>query len=255
MTSAKKISIASLVLIIIVTIVGIFNYVNAQLSFRQEVINKTAELNSQKLLEESLKYGKEFFGSSGVTETTTPGLFSGFDSINATGEIRQGDNSFIDEGIAQFVRIVDFTDATITAVAIKNSYGEDIYIRDLAVQNSGKVTTTVRFIVTTSTSAFIASNDDATINAATLMNISTAQNAFGATATGGSFATSSILNFLQFQGSDTGVINSELPILWKPDIYILVFATSTGAMGENWAITNSSNAFNGELYLKLERYD
>ena len=254
MTSAKKIYAGLLVLIIIVTAVGVFTYVSAQLSFRQEVINKTAELNSQKLLEES--FGSEIsLGSSGVTETTTPGLLSGFSGINVTGEIRQGDDSFTEEGVAQFRRVVDFTDATITTVAIKNSYGENIYIRDLAVQNSGKVTTTVRFIVTTSTAAFIANNDDATINAATLMNISTAENAFGATATGGSFATSSILNFLQFPGSNTGVTNSELPILWPIDSYILVFATSTGAFGENWAITNASNAFDGELYLLLERYD
>lgn len=246
--------------IIVISLAGYFGLAIAQdrqdeESFRDATIERTSQIASANLLAEGDEVS---FGSSGLTTTGTPELYGGFTSINIEEELRFGDaNTKTDEGISEWLVVIDFEDGTTTPVVFQNTYGETIFIREIGLQVLGKATSTVKIGVTTSTENVIASDDQDFLNedAGTMTLMRGLGNAFGAD--GSTTATGTMFWFTRFPGTNTGVSASELPIALEPDVNFLVHATSSNGtnVDSNYGITGSDNTFDGELYLKLERVD
>jgi hypothetical protein len=213
--------------------------------------------NSQNIEAPVADSGDIALGSSGITSTSTPDKITAWYSGVFSDVLWLG-NWENTEGIGTFQVVKNFTDATITPIVYRNTYGESIYIRELSLKILGHSTTTARICVTTSTSAFI-SGDDAsylTENAGTCTLMRGAK--LGTYFTSGGNATGTQAFLLQNAGTNTYVATQLLPIEWKPDEYILVYATSSSAADAsitngNYGIIGSTNIFDGKLYATLER--
>ena len=248
-----------LVLIIAIVVVGITNYAIAQPSFttdstfRGEVIKETSQIAANNLLAEGNPFvaGEMLFGSSGLVTTGTPELYGGFTSINISEELRFGDNDpKTGEGYSQWLVVKDCTDATTTLMSFQNKYGENIYIRDMWVDLLGKATSTVRFAVSTTTSAFYARDDFTLLLGDAVGTLMKSMGSLGQD--DGLAATGTRVFMGDFKGTNTSVGN-HTPILWKPDVYIVAMATTTDV--GNWQINNAANTLDCEIYIKLERFD
>jgi len=247
----SNVSRIMLVLGIVFCLISITGFVYSKVSFRDQVADET----SDKMVKELLSEDSEdiSFGSSGEIATTTNSNFSRLDSLNLTGNLRLGEATNFAEGLRTWAVVKDFTDATITPVAFQNTYGEDVAIRDLWLTNSGKATTTIRLCVTTSTASFLAGDNVSYLNAdagsCTLMR--TFGNAWGADT--GAVPTSTDFWLTNYAGTNTFVANAKLPVILKPDQYILVFATSSASdFSGNYGIVGSGNTFDGELGVILQ---
>ena len=250
---AKKHSLSNnLVIGLIGFAVIAFGLVGLVLAYGENIVNNFYGDTQVNQASEAPPLSGDILGSTGLTTTGTPSLYSGFTSINLTEELRFGDDTdFMTEGISIWTRVVDFTDATISPVVIQNKYGETVYITELGLQILGKATSTVSTIIATSTTGVIiqdGTTEHGDGEAATLFS-DKLLNAFGAE--GGSYATGTLLWLKHYPGT-AGIVN--LPLEWKPDIYLVVSATSSDIDG-SWSIIGSDNTFDGELYLELKRID
>ena len=288
---SKAIAIVLLMLIVCVGVYGFVNFVGARLSFRDEVVNKTAEQVSNKLLQEesvagfvnnqnlgNALLGDTLFGSTGLTATATPSLFVGVDGLNISQAWREGDNNtFTTDGRTHYFREFDFTDATITPVSFLNNFGETIYLDRAYIKITQVPTTTASMALTTSTVSSIAQDnlavlDDGIAATARLMRpfgalrdvssvVSTATGtiywlrptSLSPTSTPADGGSMGILRTV-YAGTLQGTDNRSYPIPINPDVYILLYATTTKA-DNNCTITCTGNIFNGKLYLEFSTVD